>query len=179
MGLAQIALDGRWLMINNMLSEILDRSRDELLGLTVQNVLHLDDFKDNSDRMRGTPVDETDTYSIDKHYIRKNGSRIWLKVTFSLVRGDEQEPLYFISVIDDITERKLAEIVPNPLRPQELEVLKLIARWQTNPEIAQTLNYSNSTIKSYVRSILAKLGATSRRQAVFKAIEIGLISPPR
>jgi DNA-binding NarL/FixJ family response regulator len=57
------------------------------------------------------------------------------------------------------------------LTPREDEVLRLLSQGQTNPQIAQNLLYSVSTVKAHVRSILAKLGVLDRTQAAVRAIE--------
>jgi PAS domain S-box-containing protein len=50
------------------------------------------------------------TYSLEKRYIRRDGQTIWVRLITSLLRGEAGAPLYFISQIEDITERKAAEI---------------------------------------------------------------------
>jgi len=57
------------------------------------------------------------------------------------------------------------------LAPREVEVLKLLSQGQTNPQIAQNLLFSVSTVKAQVRSILSKLGVSDRTQAAVRAIE--------
>jgi two-component system, NarL family, response regulator LiaR len=57
------------------------------------------------------------------------------------------------------------------LTPREVDVLKLLSQGQTNPQIAQNLLFSVSTVKAQVRSILAKLGVSDRTQAAVRAIE--------
>jgi DNA-binding NarL/FixJ family response regulator len=57
------------------------------------------------------------------------------------------------------------------LTPREVEVLKLLSQGQTNPQIAQNLLFSVSTVKAQVRSILSKLGVSDRPQAAVRAIE--------
>jgi DNA-binding NarL/FixJ family response regulator len=61
-----------------------------------------------------------------------------------------------------------------PLTDQELEVLRLLAQGRTNPQIAQTLFSSVSTVKVHVQNIIAKLGVSDRTQAAVRAIELGL-----
>ena len=60
------------------------------------------------------------------------------------------------------------------LTPREVEVLRLLSQGQTNPQIAQNLLFSVSTVKAQVRSILAKLGVSDRTQAAVRAIEFRL-----
>ena len=60
------------------------------------------------------------------------------------------------------------------LTPREVEVLKLLSRGQTNPQIARHLLFSVSTVKAHVRSILSKLDVSDRTQAAVRAIEFRL-----
>ena len=62
---------------------------------------------------------------------------------------------------------------------REREVLESMAQGAMNKEIADQLTISLSTVKTHVSNILAKLHATSRRQAVIYAVQEGLIRPPR
>jgi DNA-binding NarL/FixJ family response regulator len=57
-----------------------------------------------------------------------------------------------------------------------VEVLRLLSRGQTNPQIAQNLLYSIRTVKAHVRSILSKLGASDRTQAAVRAIEARMVT---
>ena len=62
-----------------------------------------------------------------------------------------------------------------PLSERELEILRLLAEGLSNREIAQRLVIGVGTTKSHVHHILAKLGGSSRIQAVAKARELGLL----
>jgi DNA-binding NarL/FixJ family response regulator len=71
---------------------------------------------------------------------------------------------------------KIAEYTPRiELTPRELEVLELIARGRSNPEIATALGRAESTMKVHVRSILQKLGTDDRTEAVTIAIRRGIL----
>jgi DNA-binding NarL/FixJ family response regulator len=63
------------------------------------------------------------------------------------------------------------------LTPRETEVLHLLARGLPNADIAGRLYVSEATVKTHVRSVLAKLGLPNRLQAVIFAYETGLITP--
>jgi DNA-binding NarL/FixJ family response regulator len=60
------------------------------------------------------------------------------------------------------------------LTNRELEVLRLLARGQSNPQIAESLVISRGTVKGHVQHIIGKLGVTDRTQAAVRAIELGL-----
>lgn len=68
-----------------------------------------------------------------------------------------------------------AEELAEPLSARELEVLELLAEGLSNKLIAHSLNISEHTVKTHVASIFAKLGASSRTEAVSQAIRRGLV----
>jgi PAS domain S-box-containing protein len=180
-GMAHVAPDGRWLRVNAKLLETLGYEREELLERTFQDVTHPEDLDNDLRYVHRMLKGKLRTYSIEKRYIRKDGSHVWICLSVSLVREGRSysgEPEYFISAVQDISERKLAELIPEPLSSQEISVLKLLMRGETNQQIADELSYSLGGIKLIVRHVLAKLGVKSREKAAFRAVEIGLL-PPR
>jgi DNA-binding NarL/FixJ family response regulator len=67
----------------------------------------------------------------------------------------------------------------DPLTDREMEVLKLMAQGRANKEIAATLEISERTVKFHVSSILSKLGATNRTEAVALAAQQGIVEMGR
>jgi PAS domain S-box-containing protein len=108
-GIAQVALDGHWLRVNEKLCAIVGYSRDELLQRTFQDITHPDDLDADLALVRQTLDGVIPTYTMEKRYIRKDGTLIWINLTVSLVRTAVGAPRYFISVIEDVNARKLAE----------------------------------------------------------------------
>jgi PAS domain S-box-containing protein len=108
-GIAQISLDGKWLMVNQRLCAILGYTEAELLERTFQEITRPEDL-DGSFTGRETLLSgERKIYALEKRYLRKDGSLLWARVTVSLVRDAWGNPEYFLSVIEDINERKQAE----------------------------------------------------------------------
>lgn len=71
--------------------------------------------------------------------------------------------------------RTTDKLIPDPLTPREMEVLKLLTQGQTNREIAQNLVISTGTVKVHVEHIIAKLKVSDRTQAAVRSVELGLI----
>ncbi|WP_245633902.1 response regulator [Amycolatopsis jejuensis] len=61
------------------------------------------------------------------------------------------------------------------IAPREYELLRRVALGQSNPEIAAAMDISRNTVKSYLRSVLQKLGARNRVEAIARARELGLL----
>jgi PAS domain S-box-containing protein len=107
-GIAHVGLDGRWLRFNERLCEITGYSRDELAARTFQDITHPDDLDADLDNVTALLAGAAERYVMEKRYRRRDGSLIWVNLTVSLMRSNGA-PAYFISVIEDINPRRLAE----------------------------------------------------------------------
>ena len=77
------------------------------------------------------------------------------------------------------TSSEAAASLPKPFTPRETEILGHLALGKTNRQIANELHLSLSTVKRHLEHILPKLEVSDRTQAAVKAIELGLVPPPR
>lgn len=173
-GLAHVAPDGQWLRVNERLCAIVRYDCKELLEKTFQEITHPDDLDKDLEQARQLLEGKTDTYSMEKRYLRKDGGTVWIRLTVSLVREPSGDPDYFIAAIDDINERKRVQDQIQSLTPREREVLQLLAQGQTNREVGESLNFSASTVKLHVRRICEKLEVSGRTEAAARAVELGL-----
>jgi len=107
--LAVVSLDGHWLRVNAALCTLTGYDEAELLALTFQDITHPDDLDNDLAFLRRVLAGASETYRIDKRYIRKDRSLVWIRLSVSLVRDDAHKPLYFIAQIEDIDEWKRAE----------------------------------------------------------------------
>lgn len=108
-GIAHVGLDGSWLKANKKICEILGYDLDELLNMNFQTITYPDDLNEDLELVAALMSGEQSQYSIEKRYICKSGRIIWAYLTVSLVIDDRDNPSHFISVIEDITERKEVE----------------------------------------------------------------------
>lgn len=76
----------------------------------------------------------------------------------------------------ELSRRTEAEPFISPLTPREMEILKYIGQGYLNKQIAAELGISEQTIKNHVTSILRKLNANARTEAVVLALRQGLIT---
>lgn len=107
-GMALVSLEGKWLKVNSRVCEILGYSADELLNLTFQDITHPDDLDLDLKYVQQMIAGEIETYNMEKRYFHKSGKTVWVLLSVSLAKNSERKPLFFISQIKDITERKLA-----------------------------------------------------------------------
>ena len=110
-GIAHIAHDGQILRINQQFSRMVGYSVAELLSYNChkyQKITHLDDLAENQAGYESMLAGDIDSFSMEKRYIRKDGSIFWADLEVGCVRGANHEIEYFIAVVDDISARKLA-----------------------------------------------------------------------
>ncbi len=108
-GMAQVALDGRWLRVNQKLCDIVGHSWEELTQRTFQEITYPEDLEAELGLLRRLTAGERQTYSLEKRYVRKDGSLVWANVTVSMVHDGPGSPDYLIAVVEDIQRRKNAE----------------------------------------------------------------------
>ena len=108
-GMALVAPDGKWLKVNRALCEIVGYSQTDLLATTFQEITHPDDLETDLGYVGKMLAGEIRTYQMEKRYFHSSGHIVWILLSVSLVRDKNQQPLYFISQIQDITPHKQAE----------------------------------------------------------------------
>ncbi|MFN4355674.1 PAS domain S-box protein [Parvibaculum sp.] len=108
-GIALVGLDGAFMQVNESLCRMLGYSEEELRTRTFQDVTHPDDLEIDLDHLHECVEGMRTTYQMEKRYFRKDGGTIWVNLAVSILRAENNTPLYFISQIQDITARKQAE----------------------------------------------------------------------
>lgn len=176
-GMAHVAPDGAWLRVNDKLCEISGYSREDLLGMSYLDLTLPEDLAASEKRVRRLLDGETGSYAVERRYVRKGGSRVWVNLSVSLVRRPVGEPEFLVCLAENITARKLKEYVPDTLTFRETGVLRGIVAGDTNRWIARELYQSLSTVKLDVQKILRKLRVENRESAALRAVEIGLMPP--
>jgi PAS domain S-box-containing protein len=108
-GMALVGTDGRFLQVNASLCRSLGYGEHELLGKTFAELTFPDDLEVGLDLFEDLLAGRRDYGWLEKRYVRKDGHVIWTLVSTSMVRDSEGAPLYLVSQIQDITERKQDE----------------------------------------------------------------------
>jgi len=108
-GVAHIGMDRRFLRVNRRLCEILGYPQDELLRLTGRQISHPDDLDVINAQRPRLYAGEIDSVRVEKRYLRKDGSIVWVSFTMVVERDAAVKPQYELAFFDDITARKQAE----------------------------------------------------------------------
>lgn len=162
-GIAHEGLDGRFLRLNQRFCDIVGFSHDELLQKTFADITYPADTTLDKSYVEELLAGKISTFSLEKRYIRKNGSAIWVSLTVSLARQSSGDADYFIKVIQDITDRKQAEASLQQLNQQlagwvgELRIrnreMALLGEMSDFLQACQTVEEAYSAIASLVEPL--------------------------
>lgn len=137
-GIARVGLkDGDFIEVNQRLCQMLGYSSKELCKMTTWQITHPDDLITNLPERKAFLNSGSNILSTEKRYIHKNGSVVYANLTITLVKDAEGKPQYFVSVYEDITERKKAE---EQLYAQSA---KLNAVFESSSHIIWTMDLKN------------------------------------
>ncbi len=109
-GMALVSLDGHFLQVNGTLCRILGYSETELLSTKFQSLTVPEDLAMDLAHVRKAIAGEISHFEIEKRYLHKDGRVVWALLTAALVRDTSDKPLYFVSQVHDISERRQAQI---------------------------------------------------------------------
>ena len=109
-GIAHVAVNGHFNLVNNRFCEIAGHSRESLLAGGFQAITHPDDLEADLAHVEDLLAGRAKTYSMEKRYVRANGETVWINLTVSLVRDANGRPDFFVAVIEDISARKSAQL---------------------------------------------------------------------
>ncbi len=105
-GMALVGVDGELLQVNSGLSEMLGYAPDELTGILIQEFLHSEDLEAHSGLAIQALVGQIATFTLEVRYLHKDGYLGWALLNAALLHDAQNDPLYFVYQIQDISQRK-------------------------------------------------------------------------
>lgn len=116
-GIAHVRLDGHFLLVNPRFCEISGYDADTLIGTGFQQITHPDDLNADEALLARLNAGELPRYSMEKRYIRADGTVIWVNLTVAMVRDDADRPEFYVAVIEDLSDLRQAsfEAMHDPL----------------------------------------------------------------
>ncbi len=108
-GMALVAPDGRWLIVNRAICEIVGYSEPELLTKTFQDITHPEDLEADLHYVDRMLAGELGEYTMEKRYVQASGEIVWVLLSVSMVHDDAGAPLYFVAQVQDISAQKSLE----------------------------------------------------------------------
>lgn len=101
---------GAFVRVNQKYLDIVGYTEEELFKFSFKDITHPDDLEIDLENMRSLQMGKISNFDMDKRYIKKDGSIVWVKITASPMSQQIDSSNYLIVVVEDITERKQAEI---------------------------------------------------------------------
>jgi diguanylate cyclase (GGDEF)-like protein/PAS domain S-box-containing protein len=108
-GMAESDARGRLIRVNDEYCRIMGYTREELIGRSVWELTYSEDVSENRRRFDATTAALQPSHTVEKRYIRKDGSLVWVRVTANLMRSESDGATYVLGVVEDIDERRHAE----------------------------------------------------------------------
>ena len=108
-GMAILSPQGKWLKVNKKLCSMVGYTETELLNISFHDITHPEDLESDLYLLAQLINKEIDSYHLEKRYFHKNGTIIWVLLTVSLVRDEQDKPLHIVAQVEDITQQKKAE----------------------------------------------------------------------
>jgi len=108
-GIAHASPQGLFRQANKKFCDITGYSRDDLFSMVEQELTFPDDLGNGDEALRQLLAGEISTFAVEKRYVRKDRSLVWVNQTVSVLREADGSPKYLILVIEDITERRRNE----------------------------------------------------------------------
>jgi len=191
-GIGQAALSGQLQLVNQRYCDIVGRSREEVLGLRVQDLTHPDDVPANL-ALWQRMIDTGEGFTIEKRYLRPDGALMWVNNRITLLRDADGAPRSCIAVVQDITERKRTEAALRQLtdtleqriaeRTRELTLAnqrltaEIDERRQAESLLEREQAFSERLIESSTEAIVAI--DTAFRHTVWNAAAVAMTGLPR
>lgn len=166
-GVAYVALDGTLVRVNRRFGEITGYGR-ELEQLTFLEITHPEDLPATREAQRRLRAGEIDSISMEKRYLRKDGSVVWVDMFSTLIRDDQGRPVHLISVVQDIDDRKHAQDEVNRLN-SELEG-RVRARTAELTASNEQLRVANRELEDFTYTVSHDLRTPLRHMAGFSRI---------
>ena len=182
LGIKVLDLDGNILQTNSSFQRMIGYPESELFGRHFQDFIHPDDVNRASKLFHGLKVSGVPFFRFEHRAVHKDGSIIWVKTVFSVIRrgGGDDGPAFMVGIVENITEQKriemeMAELNSRLQNSMELERLHLAQelhdnpmqalysaiyrveelRTKADPELKETLEKVNADIKMVLQGLRA------------------------
>jgi diguanylate cyclase (GGDEF)-like protein/PAS domain S-box-containing protein len=168
LGMALVSLEGRWLDVNDSLCGILGYTRAELLLIDFQTLTHPDDLHADLALLGDLLAGRREHYHMEKRYLGKAGNLVWGRLSVSLVRTENGEPLHFVSQIQDVTAQRLSGQQLRESEQRTRVTLDAVADMVLTLDLHGVIQYANAAATRALAGEGAEPLAGSRLQEVME-----------
>ena len=160
-GMALVTLHGRFTRVNAQMCELTGYTAAELSMRTFSDITHPDDINKNLVLFEPVTRGHDRHYSLEKRYIRKDGSIVWVALTAGTVCDAAGQPRYMIGQIQDITQRKRGEeelqayacrllVTKDELERRSIELADKTVEAELAKRAAESANRAKSTFLAHM-----------------------------
>ncbi|MEG3977791.1 PAS domain S-box protein, partial [Microcoleus sp. herbarium8] len=149
-GIVKVRPDGSFLNVNPGFCNTVGYSVLELKALNLGDISHPEEIAADVDMAKKLLAGEIFNYALEKRFVRKDGSLVWANVTVSLVRDEFGEPNYGLAVIEDISDRKLAESILRQQLKRERLVVGMLERIRSSLNLAEILTKAVAEVRQFL-----------------------------
>ncbi len=107
-GMVQTDLTGKIVLANDRFCEVVGYRSDELLTMRLHDLTHAEDLPSSAELFQKT-VTAGEPFAVEKRYVRKDGSDVWIHSTVTAILGADGKPKFILAVVLDISERRQTE----------------------------------------------------------------------
>lgn len=150
-GVAIMTIYGQYIECNQAYCDMLGYTNDELNQLDFQQITHPDDQQQNQQKINDIMLGLHDSRIIEKRYISKAGEIVWARLSVTLQRDENGQPLHLIAITENITNTKLAEAQRTEAERSLMQLLRNL------PGVAYRCLYDESWTMLYVSESFEKL----------------------
>jgi PAS domain S-box-containing protein len=128
--------------VNSAFCKMVGYNEEDLIGLTFRAFTHPDHISGDEIELLRLVAGEIPTYHTEKRYIRRDSNIIWGSTTVSVIRNNKDEVQFFLAMVEDITERKIAEteLIAAKEKAEESDRLKTAFLHNVSHEIRTPMN---------------------------------------
>lgn len=140
-GMALVSKEGNWMKVNKTLCSIMGYSAHELMQKSFHEVTYDKDLKEDLLFLDQLIRGEINSYQLEKRYIHKNGAIIWAILGVSAIRNEDQSIKFFVSQIQDISQRKIAQkrLLKEKYRVSNILEGTNAGTWEWNVQTGKTI----------------------------------------
>ncbi|MHC1683573.1 MAG: PAS domain-containing sensor histidine kinase [Clostridiaceae bacterium] len=109
-GIVKVTLDGKFSMVNETFCKITGYSEEELKEKTFVDITYFDDIDSDLNYVEELLLGKINSFNMEKRYVRKDGTVVWINLIVSLVYEKDKKTKYFLGVVNDISKNKKNEL---------------------------------------------------------------------